>query len=317
MKGKMKMNNAEKEYNIQTFFTRSLIAVKGLLLNPEMFFKTFDNYINMYPLDDEQIKEIGSYRSKSEKELKKLLKKQISRFVAGDIAKLVDDPRLVMYAYQHQKSSFIEGIPDYLKQYGTKIPLHPEKDATLFGGDSSRITFIETLLALEHEGLIQVLRLELGLSEPHKRTMPTYNTATSLFATAQESSFVEYPVPVTTIQLTKKLIDLIEPNLAYMSPKLHFKGGQITISEGLQDSLCRVIFRNKKNMIKKWNWDEVLDKQIGMEKIYDAKKDWRKVYDPGRAINRNVAVETGVKDLLIVTKRTIRVNPKYLPSSNK
>ncbi len=307
-------NNNKDESSILTFLYYKLFVIKNILLNPDNFFIMFDAYVKKSSLNKDELQEIRSYQNKTDTELNKLLKENLISFTSGKISKLIEDPRIIKYSYQHQKNSFIENISRYLKQYGTKIPLHPEEDAELFGGNRTRITFVETLLALEEEGLLSVLRLEVGASLPHERTDLDFNYATAIYSPNNEpTSFITYNVPIATIQLTQKLIDLIEPNLAYIPPVLFFKGSQITVSEGLQDSLCRVLFRNKRSMMKDWSWDEVLDKQVGTEGTYDTTKDWRKVYDPGREINTKIAIETGIPDLLIIKKRTVRINPKYLP----
>ena len=67
---------------------------------------------------------------------------------------------------------------------------------------------------------------------------------------------------------------------------------------------------DEKAMEKEWSWDEVLEKWGGN---YEKKENWRKVYNAGSEVNKKVAIETGIKDLFIVRKKTIFVNPKYLP----
>ena len=62
-------------------------------------------------------------------------------------------------------------------------------------------------------------------------------------------------------------------------------------------------------MNREWSWDELLDKWGGG---YEEKNQWRIVYNAGREVNKKVAIETGVKDLFIVKKQTIKLNPKYL-----
>lgn len=76
-----------------------------------------------------------------------------------------------------------------------------------------------------------------------------------------------------------------------------------------QSELCKVIFENKTSVNREWSWDELLDKWGGG---YEDTDQWRVVYNAGREVNKKVAIETGVKDLLIVKKRTIKLNPKYL-----
>lgn len=61
--------------------------------------------------------------------------------------------------------------------------------------------------------------------------------------------------------------------------------------------------------MKEWTWDEMLEKWGGN---YEDKDNWRKVYNAGREVNIKVASETAIKDLLLVKKLTVAINPKYL-----
>jgi hypothetical protein len=97
--------------------------------------------------------------------------------------------------------------------------------------------------------------------------------------------------------------------LSYASHKLSFKGKEIFIPGGDQDDLCQVLFKNKTALKREWSWDEITEKWGGDPND----NNWRKVYNAGREINKKVAIETGIKDLLDVNKKTIRVNPKFLP----
>lgn len=75
------------------------------------------------------------------------------------------------------------------------------------------------------------------------------------------------------------------------------------------EMLCKVILKNKKATLKKWSWDEILEEwgetpeEVG----------WRKTYHAGIGVNEKIARKTAIEDFLIVTTKTIQVNPKYLP----
>lgn len=310
------MNNDDQVKQLVFFFDKSLIA-KCLILEEDNFFTLFDSFIEKYNLDESQIGEIRMLEKKNKVELGKLLEKDLKTFISGAYTKSITNPALIRYSYQYQKNTFIDHIGEYLKRYGMKIPLHPEKDTQLFGEDTDRITFVETLLALEQEGLIEVLSLRLGTSKPHEATTTPISPVTLLPGSSDhQNAFITHKVPIVTIQITKKLIALIEPHLSYVSHKLCFKGKEIFIPNGFQNSICLILLKNIKNMKKEWSWMDVLDQQIGTEGNYKD-DDWRKVYGAGLEINKKVAIETGIKDLLDVSKKTIRVTPKYLPFPEK
>lgn len=303
------MNNDDQIKQLAFFFDKLLIA-KCLILEEDNFFTLFDSFIEKYNLDESQIGEIRMLEKKNKAELGKLLEKDLKTFISGTYTKSITNPALIRYSYQYQKNTFIDHIGEYLKRYGMKIPLHPEKDTQLFGEDTDRITFIETLLALEQEGLIEVLSLRLGTSKPHEATITPISPVTLLPGSSDhQNAFITHKVPIVTIQITKKLIALIEPHLSYASHKLSFKGKEIFIPGGDQDDLCQVLFKNKTALKREWSWDEITEKWGGDPND----NNWRKVYNAGREINKKVAIETGIKDLLDVNKKTIRVNPKFLP----
>jgi len=97
-----------------------------------------------------------------------------------------------------------------------------------------------------------------------------------------------------------------------VSHKITFAGVDIQIPYNSdQDLLCKTLFKNGATMCREWSWDVIL------EKWGDGAppgKGWRTVYNAGREINNKVATETTVKDLLLVRKLTIAVNPKYARS---
>jgi len=303
------MNNDDQIKQLAFFFDKLLIA-KCLILEEDNFFTLFDSFIEKYNLDESQISEIRMLEKKDKKELSKLLEKDLKTFISGAYAKSITNSALIRYSYQYQKNTFIDHIGEYLKRYGMKVPLHPEKDTQLFGEDTDRITFVETLLALEQEGLIEVLSLRLGTSKPHEATTATISPVTLLPGSSNhQNAFITHKVPIVTIQITRKLISLIEPHLSYISHKLSFKGKDIFIPGGDQDDLCQILFKNKASLKRVWSWDEITEKWGG--NLND--DNWRKVYNAGREINKKVAIETGIKNLLDVNKKTVNVNPKFLP----
>ena len=299
----------DEEYKTYTAFVTKLAVIKQLLLNQEEPSYILERYTQKHLLSEEQFQGIQSLVNKDKNELIRLLDKSIKDFMAGRHLDKITNPELIKYAYKYQKDNFINKIADYIKQYGLKIPLHFEEDASLFGENTTRITFIETLIALESEGFISIVSLREGVSKPHE-IITADAGVWALTKDENRSGFTVYPVPIATIQLTGKLISLIEPRLSYTPHKLSFKGKVIFIPEGDQDTLCRVILRNKNAMKREWSWDEVLEKSG--ERNIDTSM-WRRVYNAGREINKKVAIETTIKDLLDVRKQTISVNTKYLP----
>ena len=110
----------------------------------------------------------------------------------------------------------------------------------------------------------------------------------------------------------KSVTATTEPSYNSNTSEILFMGKKTPIPNNTnQDALCRILFKNKKTKIENWSAGDVLEKWGGG---YDPKKDWRKVYNAGREINKKVAIETAEKDLLVVRKFSVRVNPKFLDS---
>lgn len=93
-----------------------------------------------------------------------------------------------------------------------------------------------------------------------------------------------------------------------------FAGKKIPIRKDTnQGALCRVLFQNKKSIRKEWSWDEVADAWGDRDQRKAGEINWRQVYEAAQEINKKVATKTAVEDLLLVTTKTVSINPKYLP----
>jgi len=297
----------DEEYRNQRIFSAKLIILRQLLFSQEKPLEIIKHYSNTYSLSDKDSKEMQLLLGIAKYEMIKLYNQTVNDFVSGKYLKEIQNPDFIKYSYEYQKNTFIGKISDYIKRYGLKIPLHYEDDTSLFGENAVKISFIETLIALEFESLISIVTLQEGTSKPHENTYQGWEIP-SLGRSG--SSFITFQVPIATILLKRKLINLVEPNLSYQSYRLSFKGKEISIPEGDQDALCRVLFRDKKSMLKHWSYDEMLDEWGGN---YKDKEAWRKVYNAGREINKKVAINTTIDDLIGIKTRTTFVNPKYLP----
>jgi len=297
----------DDEYKNQMAFSARLIILRQLLLSQEKPSEIIKRYSDTYSLSDKDSKEAQSLLVKSKDELIKLFNQSVDDFISGKYLREIQNPDFIKYSYEYQKNNFINEIANYIKRYGLKIPLHSEHDAPLFGENPAKINFVETLIALEFEDLISIVILQEGVSKPHENTYQGWEIPS---LSQSRSDFITFQVPIATIKLKKKLINLIEPNLSYESFRLSFKGKEIPIPEGDQDALCKVIFKDKKSMLKHWSYDEVLEAWGGN---YEDKDAWRKVYNAGREINKKVALSTTIDDLLGIKTKTTYVNPKYLP----
>ncbi len=103
--------------------------------------------------------------------------------------------------------------------------------------------------------------------------------------------------------------DSTSPSFDPVRCSINFKGKEIQIpQDSNQSGICKAVFKNKSSMNKLWNWDEIVEAWGDKpEPTY-----WRKVYNAARTINETIATKTTINDLLLITTKTIRVNPSYL-----
>ena len=92
------------------------------------------------------------------------------------------------------------------------------------------------------------------------------------------------------------------------SSVLHFYNKKIIISKSRNSSshdLLLTIFKDKE---KVWSYDEVA---ADWTDEYDKSK-WRRYYNAGYEANQKIAKETTIKDFLLLSSKTVNINPRYL-----
>ena len=72
--------------------------------------------------------------------------------------------------------------------------------------------------------------------------------------------------------------------------------------------LCNVLFKHTNDKKKTWSWDEIVEEWGESAEDYKP----RIIHTAGRGVNTKIAMNTTVKDLLIITLKTVQINPKYL-----
>lgn len=98
---------------------------------------------------------------KSKPRLQRYLNKQISFFISGQPQKASLEYNKNFYSYSYQKSNFVQNIVNYINKYGSRLVLRELSDIKVFGENTSKVSFLETVLALELEGFIEIEDLEV------------------------------------------------------------------------------------------------------------------------------------------------------------
>lgn len=130
----------------------------------------------------------------------------------------------------------------------------------------------------------------------------------------QAKPFLDYVFPDIVDSLKQKISTCRFPDPEYdiKGRKIVFAGVNIGIPYNSdQELLCQTLFKNKLSRNREWSWDEVIE---GWGDEISGQNQWRRVYNAGREINSKVAMETTLKDLLVVKKYSIAVNSKYVNS---
>lgn len=118
----------------------------------------------------------------------------------------------------------------------------------------------------------------------------------------------EYEKKVNEINLTDNR--KLKLNLSFNNNKstLSFNNKEIKISKTRNSNghyLLKTIFKNKSKI---WGYDEIADDWTD---TYE-KDDWTRYYNAGYKVNITIAIETTIKDFLIITNKTACINKKYL-----
>lgn len=77
-----------------------------------------------------------------------------------------------------------------------------------------------------------------------------------------------------------------------------------------EEELCRIIFKNKEALEKLWSIDEIVE---AMGESIEQTRRWNpKMYQAARQLNNKIARETGFRDFIVYTTKTICINPIFL-----
>lgn len=91
--------------------------------------------------------------------------------------------------------------------------------------------------------------------------------------------------------------------------KINLSGNTVPIPKNTdQFDLCNAIFKNSSSKQKEWSFDEMFEEWGSNFEL----SQWRKVYNAAREINQKVAAKTMIDNLLLVTTKTVQLNPSYL-----
>lgn len=107
----------------------------------------------------------------------------------------------------------------------------------------------------------------------------------------------------------------VKPKVTYSAQKgeLDIEGKKVKFKkESFRAKLLELLLKDDKSRKKEWSWDEVIETIEGITDLDLLKENQKKFYPACDGLSKFIAQKTGVNDLLIYTKSTVQINPKYL-----
>jgi hypothetical protein len=191
--------------------------------------------------------------------------------------------------------------------------------------DSKFILEYKTWIRSVHESIAEEDLLDTDLFDEHLTNLFDINTPAlaistingELIGTFNNSSKIDEFIKTVSKQVKfLQKIKNVEPiSYDFQVHTINFMGKKIQISKNADADPIRLLNVIFQDPAKTWPNDEILDiwygesrEAIDWEKAVKAKS----TYHAGRKINDQVQKETSISDLLEVTTKTIKINPKYL-----
>lgn len=100
--------------------------------------------------------------------LVKTLESEIQKYIKGISYEAEQNYHQHYYSYDYQKTNFLKNIDLRIQKFGRKQTLRQSGDSSLLGKSRIKISFLETILALELEGFATISHLELQDWESYK-----------------------------------------------------------------------------------------------------------------------------------------------------
>ncbi len=102
--------------------------------------------------------------------IKANLSEKIECFIRGETWS-IRQMNLNKYTFDFQRANFLNRIPAYINKYGQAFNVCSSSDFKIFGNDSRKVNFTESLLALEAEELIVINEIGLFFDEDEKENL--------------------------------------------------------------------------------------------------------------------------------------------------
>lgn len=85
--------------------------------------------------------------------------------------------------------------------------------------------------------------------------------------------------------------------------------------DSFRAKMIELLLKDDKTIKKEWSWDEIVEAIEGIEDANMLKQYKKKFYPACDGLSKHLASKTGINDLLIFNKTTVRINPEYTTPS--
>jgi hypothetical protein len=202
------------------------------------------------------------------------------------------------------------------KIYGS-LSDYPDQNLLFGMGSKEEIDYLATLLFLEELEIIEITRLELTPKGSEKISF-RLNIKKKFYEVFKYDWEMGTSFNFEELVERKKQEEELPIILDFDSEKgtMIVKGIEITIRKNSdQYYLLEAIFRKKGETYKEWQFSEIaelIDPRIEIIKDKVKRGKIRKqYYNAVDQIKKKVAIESGIKDLFITSRQTVKINPKY------
>lgn len=216
-----------------------------------------------------------------------------------------------------------EATNDYLSSfsqdnYVEKKPTYREKrhyfskQIECFYEYVSRLPFIDNSVNIPFTALkendFEIVKI-LGYLETEKRAKVRNWNDTELW----NVKFSTSPLSIERLvgkQVAKHKEDSFKGNLSFDDAKSILLVGNEAVKirkASDQFHLMRIMFEEKSELPKEWFYSDIAERYDPADKIDD-----KKFYNAAYQVNQKIIRYTGLKDVLITTTQSVRINPKYL-----
>ena len=276
--------------------------------NYQLITRVFNNNISKKDLEDLIItpKEINFLLEFICFEIKDEDISKVVEFLNIYIEKFIDDKLLTenqnFYNFKNQEERIEFFLKENLK-FGKNFIIKYDPEDIILKDDA--FLFIHTLLAFEKLGYLKIEELYTFFwGENPKDHAKDYKAKVSLNDLFYSDYYNESENKIIIHNEGSGRIEFVDKILFFKNKQFNFSNSPN------QYELLGTLF---KDIQKEWNYDEIEEDwdPTCYEERLKQKDYWKRFYNSAKEINKKIAIETGIKDFLLMDTKQVKVNTRY------